>query len=219
MNKKTLRDVLNEAFSADDLAELCFDIEQDLANAGIKLKVSYEILAGNSTRTKILDLIDYLDNRRLLDYLVRAVRRARPGIVIDLPEPDTDPALQKDIPEANEGFFERLGRRLPLAVLVYQAASAKNAGDFQKARKLYQQCLAISKKSLALGKKSGTREQIITTLMRLAEIAAEEGNYDEAIDMLKQSIEVAEDLGSASIIALCQATLAHMETLRDDQGR
>lgn len=78
--KRVLRLVLDEAFDLDELAILCADIEQDLSNDGINLPVNLDTFGTHIAKpTLILELINYLDRREYLQYLVDAVRRARPG--------------------------------------------------------------------------------------------------------------------------------------------
>ncbi len=44
-------------------------------------QVDPEIVGGSGKPAQVLNLIQYLDRRGYLDYLVKAVRRARPGII------------------------------------------------------------------------------------------------------------------------------------------
>jgi len=43
--------------------------------------VNLDMVGGEGKRTKVLNLIDYLDRRGRLPYLVSAVRQARPEII------------------------------------------------------------------------------------------------------------------------------------------
>jgi hypothetical protein len=81
VDQPALREAMVEAFSMEELKALCADIERDLLQDGIKLKVNLELLESSGKRGKILDLIEYLDRRLYLAYLVNAVRRARRGII------------------------------------------------------------------------------------------------------------------------------------------
>lgn len=81
VDKRQLRQAMVKTFTLDDLAILCADIEQDLAEDGIELQVNLDIIGGDGQEIKAYNLIRYLDNRERLAYLVRAVRRERPGII------------------------------------------------------------------------------------------------------------------------------------------
>jgi hypothetical protein len=81
VDKRALREAMIQAFSIEDLKLLCADIEQDLADDGMQIAVNLEMIEGNSKPGKVLGLIEYLDRRRYLSYLVRAVRLHRPGIL------------------------------------------------------------------------------------------------------------------------------------------
>ncbi len=81
VDKRAVREAIDRAFNLEDLSVLCTDVEQDLADDGISLQVNLETVGGTSKLGKILNLIDYLERRSYLAYLVVAVRRARPGSV------------------------------------------------------------------------------------------------------------------------------------------
>lgn len=80
VDKRTLRQALIEAFSLEDLELLCADVEQDLADDGITLPVNLEMVGGSTKPGTALRLIDYLDRRGYLGYLIQAVRRHRSGL-------------------------------------------------------------------------------------------------------------------------------------------
>lgn len=80
-NKRALRQAIMKAFDVDDLKLLCTDVTQDLANVGIQSQVDLETIGGNGGREiKIQELIDHLDRRAYLDYLIDAIHRARPAL-------------------------------------------------------------------------------------------------------------------------------------------
>lgn len=86
VDKTALRKMMARAFSLQELSVLCADIEQELAKDGIQedgsqLQVNLDMVGGDNLVSKILNLIDYLDRRDLLIYLVRTVRRHRPGFI------------------------------------------------------------------------------------------------------------------------------------------
>ena len=79
-DKRALREAIVAVFTLEELEALCADIEQDLSDNGIALQVDLEIVGGTTKTVQVLRLIEHLDRRGYLDYLVRAVRRRRPGI-------------------------------------------------------------------------------------------------------------------------------------------
>jgi class 3 adenylate cyclase len=76
-----LLDAMGRAFSVEELAILCAEVKDDLRKAGIDLQVDLEAVGGETKPAKILNLIGYLERRGYLPHLIRAVRRARPGLV------------------------------------------------------------------------------------------------------------------------------------------
>jgi hypothetical protein len=79
-DKRALREAIVAVFTLEELEALCADTEQDLSDNGIALQVDLEIVGGTTKTAQVLRLIEHLDRRGYLDYLVRAVRRRRPGI-------------------------------------------------------------------------------------------------------------------------------------------
>jgi hypothetical protein len=76
-----LRRVLTEAFSVEELQLLCADVEQALAERGVTLMVDLETVGGESKPAQVLNLVQYLQRRNLLETLVAAARAARPGLL------------------------------------------------------------------------------------------------------------------------------------------
>ena len=86
VDKWALREALVSKFSLEDLQELCYFVEQALEQDGVEvmgrpLQVNLEILGGSGKRAKVLNLIQYLDRRGYLGYLVAAMRQLRPGSI------------------------------------------------------------------------------------------------------------------------------------------
>ncbi|HSF80731.1 MAG TPA: restriction endonuclease [Anaerolineales bacterium] len=81
VNKRELREAMVKAFSYEDLEILCSNVEDSLVEAGIELQVNLEMVGGSSKPTKVLNLIEFLDRRGFMDYLVKAVRDERPGSI------------------------------------------------------------------------------------------------------------------------------------------
>lgn len=79
VNKRNLRQEIVEHFSLSELKILCADINQDFEDNNIDMKVDLDEFPGGKTE-KILDLIEHLDKKRRLSYLVFAVRREFPEI-------------------------------------------------------------------------------------------------------------------------------------------
>jgi hypothetical protein len=71
-----------EAFSLEELAVACQDLQEELEKRGFKDKISMESVGGSGIDGKILNLIEYLDRRGFLGYLVLVLRRHRPGIIL-----------------------------------------------------------------------------------------------------------------------------------------
>jgi hypothetical protein len=76
-----LRRVLTDAFSVEELQLLCADVEQALADRGVALKVDLETVGGASKPAQVLNLVQYLQRRNLLEPLLAAARAARPGLL------------------------------------------------------------------------------------------------------------------------------------------
>lgn len=81
VDRRALRDLMISAFDLTGLEELCWDAAALLEEAGIKLgePVGVQMVGGGSKRAIVMNLIDFFEMRGYLDYLVRAVRNARPG--------------------------------------------------------------------------------------------------------------------------------------------
>lgn len=82
VDKRTLREAIIAAFSLEELTVLCADVERDLVAAGVTtVPVSLDMVGGQGKTARVLELIEYLDRRGYLDYLVNNARQARPGRV------------------------------------------------------------------------------------------------------------------------------------------
>ncbi len=83
IDKRALRGAIIKAFDLDDLEILCSDIETDLSDDGVNLEVNLDAVGGGSKKeNKVLSLINYLDKRGYLNYLITAVKRERQDINI-----------------------------------------------------------------------------------------------------------------------------------------
>jgi CHAT domain len=78
----TLREAITAAFNLEELKQLCADIEGALAKDEIREQINLESIGPNDSGKagKVLQLIEYLDRRGYLDYLIVAVRQQRPNI-------------------------------------------------------------------------------------------------------------------------------------------
>jgi hypothetical protein len=81
VDKRTLREAMIRAFSTEELEILCNDVQDGLAGDGIDLQVNLDVVGGGAKPMQVLNLIEYLSRRGYLDYLVKAVRETRPGII------------------------------------------------------------------------------------------------------------------------------------------
>ncbi|MBX3082430.1 MAG: caspase family protein [Anaerolineae bacterium] len=74
-----LREVIASHFNLEEIEIICADIQTKLYTSGINLSVNLENVGGNSKEMKILNLINYLNNRGYLNFLVVEVQTRRPG--------------------------------------------------------------------------------------------------------------------------------------------
>lgn len=81
VDRANLRDILVRSFNETDLRSLCVDIEEDLRRDHIEYLVDLELVGGDGREGKIVALIEYLENRNILYYLVNAIRRRRPDLL------------------------------------------------------------------------------------------------------------------------------------------
>ena len=81
VDRRALREAMVQTFGLEDLEVLCADVEGVLKDAGLPLQVNLEVVGGGGKRAKVLNLIQYLDRRGYLGYLVEAVRQHRPGLI------------------------------------------------------------------------------------------------------------------------------------------
>lgn len=81
IDKVELRRRMLKAFDRERLEILCADINAHLEGEGSDLRVSLEIVGGRGLETIILNLIEYLDRRGFLTYLLDAVRTTQPGLI------------------------------------------------------------------------------------------------------------------------------------------
>jgi hypothetical protein len=81
INKRGLRQAISQAFSLEELEVLCADVQQSLADSGVQLPVSLEMVGGTEKSARIMKLIEYLDRRGHLESLISVIRRERPDIL------------------------------------------------------------------------------------------------------------------------------------------
>lgn len=81
IDKRKLREAIVKAYSVDELEVLCADIQSSLADKGIDLMLNLDVIEGEGKTIKTLNLIEFMDRRGYLGYLVDAVREGRPGII------------------------------------------------------------------------------------------------------------------------------------------
>jgi CHAT domain len=80
LSNSALRQMLTKSFGKGDLELLCADITAAFERDRIQQRISLEIVGGNTLETYALSLIEHLDRRGLLNYLVDAMRAARPKL-------------------------------------------------------------------------------------------------------------------------------------------
>jgi len=81
VDKTALRNAIVRAFTTADLELLCSDIEAALAADGVALQVNLDMVGGGTKAVQVLRLIEYLEHRGHLRYLVAAVKEQRPGLI------------------------------------------------------------------------------------------------------------------------------------------
>jgi hypothetical protein len=80
VDRLALHEVLVSRFSIHDYELLCLDVQQSLAYDGISAQINLDMVGGDASKPiKALQLIEYLEKRDFLVYLIAAVRRHRPG--------------------------------------------------------------------------------------------------------------------------------------------
>ena len=86
VDQRMLRMAMVDFFSLEELELVCADVEKALEDAGIRvmgrpIPVSLEVVGGRSKPGQVLNLIQYLDRRGYLGYLVSVARLHKPGII------------------------------------------------------------------------------------------------------------------------------------------
>ena len=81
LDRSALRRRLLTAFDRERLEILCADINARFEKERSDVRVSPEIVGGRGLEAIILNLIEYLDRRGLLTYLLDAVRMTQPGLI------------------------------------------------------------------------------------------------------------------------------------------
>jgi hypothetical protein len=82
VDRYALREAVVRVFDRADLEILCADIEAALRDDRFDMDVSLDIVGYRAQlRNQVLELVEFLDNRGLLAYMVKVVRQHRPGII------------------------------------------------------------------------------------------------------------------------------------------
>ncbi|MFL5653949.1 MAG: TIR domain-containing protein [Ktedonobacteraceae bacterium] len=79
--KVVLLEEIIKYFNLEDLKVLCAYVERALARDGIEIQVNLDMVGGDGMQIRVLNLIEYLERRGYLAYLVSAVRLNRPGVL------------------------------------------------------------------------------------------------------------------------------------------
>jgi hypothetical protein len=82
ISKRRLRETIAAKYTTlGEFTVLCSDVEQDLRDNGITLAVNPGLVGGDTSPTRALGLIEHLDRRGYLHYLIAAIRREFPGSI------------------------------------------------------------------------------------------------------------------------------------------
>jgi hypothetical protein len=83
IDQTSLRKAILKHFTIEEEAVLCADVKQALANDGVELDLDLDAVGGpaQGEEAMVLNLIEYLDRRGYLSYLIHAVRQARSGVI------------------------------------------------------------------------------------------------------------------------------------------
>lgn len=106
-------------------------------------------------------------------------------------------------------YPDAAGTEEKILIFVVRCFSVKDQGNYDEAKKSYDQCLEIEKK---LGNQSG----MAAILHILGNIEYLKGNYDEAKKLYSQSLEITQKLGDQSALA---TTLAQLGVLLESEGK
>ena len=79
VDKVALRHAIQHAYALEELQLLCADVQERCKTLGHDVRLSLDDISGTTKPTKVLNVIEFLDRRRLLDVLVQTVREQRPG--------------------------------------------------------------------------------------------------------------------------------------------
>ena len=79
VDRVQLRDLIVARKNLEDLELLCDDVENEMHRDGIDLQFDMEAVGGQGKAVRVKRLIEYLDRRGRLAYLVRAIRKEYPG--------------------------------------------------------------------------------------------------------------------------------------------
>jgi hypothetical protein len=75
----TLRDRLVEGFNLEELKILCADVSAAMIQDGINQKVDLDMVGGANKESIALNLVQWMERRGLLNYLVEEAEKARPS--------------------------------------------------------------------------------------------------------------------------------------------
>lgn len=112
-----------------------------------------------------------------------------------------DPQVAMPIVEESLALFRALGHRPGIArALSFMGEIARFSGDDERARRLYEECLAVFQQT-------GERRRIFF-LGNLAFIALHQGEAERARDLARQCLQVAREMNNRLLLATALAILA-----------
>lgn len=87
VDRTALRRAMVRRLSLEELEVLCADVQRDLSKEGMEYPLSLETVGGEMEETKVNRLIEYLDRRSVLSYLIETLRRDYKWVMDEYEEP------------------------------------------------------------------------------------------------------------------------------------
>jgi hypothetical protein len=79
VDRVKLREAIVRRYNMEELELLCSDVEQEMRADGLDIPFSLDVVKDGGISYRVMKLIDYLERRSIVAYLVRRVRKELPG--------------------------------------------------------------------------------------------------------------------------------------------